>query len=186
MPIGCVRQSVLGVLLALSASSAWAVQYFTLPDAQKALFPSATQFQPVVLKPSPEQVQAIRLASSLDTPLPVNTTWRALVTGHAGQADQFLGYVVADHVIGKHDYIDFALGLSSSGKVSGFEILNYRESYGGQVRSKSWRDQFINKQASDALQPNNDIQNITGATLSSSHLAQAVKRILLYQKQLLP
>jgi len=56
--------------------------------------------------------------------------------------------------------------------------LEYNESYGGQVRDESWRQQFVGKTSSSPLALNKDIKNISGATLSSRHVTDGVKRIL--------
>jgi len=46
------------------------------------------------------------------------------------------------------------------------------------VRNASWRAQFVGKSAASPLQLNGDIKNISGATLSSKHVTDGVKRIL--------
>ena len=48
-------------------------------------------------------------------------------------------------MIGKHEFIPFALGLNQDGSVKDIEILEYRESYGDQVRKPAWRAQFTGK-----------------------------------------
>jgi hypothetical protein len=58
------------------------------------------------------------------------------------------------------------------------DILEYRESYGGEVRSPSWLGQFVGKSSASPLAIGQDIRNLSGATLSSQHLTQGVKRIL--------
>jgi len=88
------------------------------------------------------------------------------------------GYFVVDEVVGKHDFITYAIGLNSNGTVKQIEIMTYRESYGYQVRNIEWRNQFIGKNSSAPLKLNQDIKNISGATLSSRHVADGVKRIL--------
>jgi hypothetical protein len=87
------------------------------------------------------------------------------------------GIFVADHVIGKHLYIDYAVSIVG-GRVQRVDILAYRESYGGEVRSPSWLAQFVGKTGSSPLKVGNDIRNISGATLSSIHVTEGVKRIL--------
>lgn len=169
------------VMLALSllALPVQAVQYYSLPEAQAQLFPGADRFDAVQPIVTPAQQAAINQASGLSGALPVRTTWRV------SKAGQFQGWFIADHVIGKHDYIDFAVAVTPQGRVGGFDILTYRESYGGQVNSTAWRGQFAGKGSADALAAGQDITVLSGATLSSSHLAQGVRRILLYQQQLL-
>jgi len=88
------------------------------------------------------------------------------------------GLFVLDHVIGKHLYIDYAVSLDRAGRVHRVDILQYRESYGGEIRSPSWLAQFVGKSASSALKVGSDIRNISGATLSSQHVTEGIKRIL--------
>jgi hypothetical protein len=87
------------------------------------------------------------------------------------------GVFVLDHVIGKHLYIDYAVAIEG-GRVRRVDILAYRESYGGEVRSPSWLSQFVGKTSASPLKVGSDIRNISGATLSSTHVTEGVKRIL--------
>jgi hypothetical protein len=136
--------------VAMSAgSSAFAVEYLTLPQAQKQAFPSA----------SFAEVQAGRI-------------WRAESGGRT------LGFFIFDRVIGKHLYIDYVVALDPGGRIRNVEILQYRESYGGEIRSPSWLAQFVGKSSASALQVGSDIRNISGATLSSHHVTEGVKRIM--------
>lgn len=88
------------------------------------------------------------------------------------------GYFVVDQVIGKHEQIKYAVGINSNGTVKQIEILEYNESYGYEVRNAAWRRQFVGKSAASPLRLNVDIKNISGATLSSKHITEGVKRIL--------
>jgi len=58
------------------------------------------------------------------------------------------------------------------------EILDYHESYGGEVHLPAWRHQFVEKHHGSALQLNGDIKNISGATLSCGHITDGVRRLL--------
>jgi len=131
------------------SSSAHAVQYLTIPQAQRQAFTSA----------SFTEVQAGRI-------------WRAESGG------RLLGFFIFDRVIGKHLYIDYAVALDPGGRIRSVEILQYRESYGGEIRSPSWLAQFVGKTSASALQVGSDIRNISGATLSSHHVTEGVKRIM--------
>jgi len=88
------------------------------------------------------------------------------------------GYLIVDKVVGKHEYITYAVGINPNGTVKQIEILQYNESYGYEVRNAAWRAQFVGKGAGSTLQLNADIQNISGATLSSKHITDGVKRVL--------
>lgn len=97
--------------------------------------------------------------------------------GHVWEASTG-GIFVLDHVIGKHLYIDYAVSIDPGGRIRRIDILQYRESYGGEVRSPSWLAQFVGKTSGSALKVGSDIRNISGATMSSIHLTEGVKRIM--------
>jgi Na+-translocating ferredoxin:NAD+ oxidoreductase RnfG subunit len=86
--------------------------------------------------------------------------------------------VFIDQVLGKHEFITYAVAVSKSGKVTGIEILEYRETYGQGVRDAAWRKQFVDKDAASPLHLKTDIVNISGATLSSAHITGGVRRLL--------
>ena len=145
------KQWAMPAAVVLSVTSpAHAVQYLTIPEAQKQAFPSATQFS---------EIEPGRI-------------WKAEAGG------RLAGFFVFDRVIGKHLFIDYAVTLDPSGRVHSVEILQYRESYGGEVRSPSWLAQFVGKTNSAPLEAGKDIRIISGATLSSQHVTEGVKRIL--------
>ena len=83
-----------------------------------------------------------------------------------------------DEVLGKHEFITYAAALDASGAVLGVEIMDYRETYGYQVRDAQWRKQFAGKTVRSPLKLDDDIKNISGATLSSRHVTDGVKRLL--------
>jgi hypothetical protein len=68
--------------------------------------------------------------------------------------------------------------LDPGGRVKRVEILQYRESFGGEVREASWLGQFVGKGSGSALKVGQDIRNISGATLSSLHVTEGVKKIV--------
>jgi Na+-translocating ferredoxin:NAD+ oxidoreductase RnfG subunit len=88
------------------------------------------------------------------------------------------GWLFFDSVVGKHEFIDYAMGISSDGAVVGVEILEYRETYGHQVKDPKWRAQFAGKTTANPLELDKDIQNISGATLSSNNITKGVRRLL--------
>jgi len=95
------------------------------------------------------------------------------------------GWFIVDEVLGKHELITYAVALDTQGRVRGIEVLEYRESHGGEIRDAKWRVQFLGKTAADPLQLDRDIRNISGATLSCRHVTDGVKRLLaLYETEL--
>lgn len=144
-----IRLTVPAVFVASAVSPAYAVQYMSLDQAQKLAFPAATDFIPID-----------------------DLVWKV----QAGRKQA--GRYIVDHVIGKHLYIDYAVALGPDGRIRRVDILKYRESYGGEVRDRSWLDQFVGKSSSSPLRVGVDIRNISGATLSSHHLTEGIKRIV--------
>jgi Na+-translocating ferredoxin:NAD+ oxidoreductase RnfG subunit len=98
--------------------------------------------------------------------------WRVLQDG------KLAGYFVLDEVVGKHEVINYAIALSPQGVVQQVEVLDYREAYGYEIRNPAWRKQFVGRTSADPLQFDEDIRNISGATLSCRHVTEGVKRVL--------
>lgn len=144
-----------------------ATVYLSIEQAQQLMFPGAT-FTADFRTLTKEQVEAIENASDIDVRSNALRLWR-VSTG---------GWFIADEVVGKHEFIPFGLGLDATGAVKDVEILEYREAYGDQVRNPQWRAQFTGKRHGAALKLTKDIQNISGATLSSRHITDGVKRLL--------
>jgi Na+-translocating ferredoxin:NAD+ oxidoreductase RnfG subunit len=90
------------------------------------------------------------------------------------------GWFIVDEVVGKHEYITYAAGLTADGSVKQIEIMDYRETYGGQIRDQKWRVQFVGKTSKSTLKLDSDIKNISGATLSCRHITDGVKRLLAF------
>ncbi|GAB3628878.1 Electron transport complex subunit RsxG [Pandoraea terrae] len=156
---------------ALVPTAVFATDYMSAPDAQKLMFPEATAFvpQPVVLTPDKMKEIAAHAGGVINS-----VSWKVFA---AMQGETVLGYVVTDAVIGKFQLINYAVAFGTDGAIKDVEILSYREEHGGEVRTKAWRRQFFGKTASAPLRIGNDIDNISGATLSCTHLTDGIRRI---------
>ena len=161
--------AAIGIVVPLPS---YAVQYLSVNAAQKLCFPNADQFAEAHVKFTPAQTKAIEAATGQRQLLRGQEIWRAMKGG------QLQGYFIVDYVIGKHLVIDYAVALSPAGAVKEIEILNYRESYGGEIRNPDWRKQFVGKTPRSRFALNDGITNISGATLSSRHVTEGVRRIL--------
>lgn len=156
----------------VAAAPAYAVQYLNVEQAQAALFPAGTQFAPHALALSAEQKQAIEQASGQRVRDLRPKVWR---TERDAQPQ---GWFLVDQVIGKHEFITYAVAIGADGAVRGVEVMDYRETYGYEIRNPAWRRQFAGKRHGDALKLGADIHNITGATLSCRNVTNGVKRLL--------
>jgi hypothetical protein len=158
----------IGAAALAGSTSGYAADYLTVEQAQQTLFPGVP-LDPVALRLTPEQRSAIEARAGVRVRNAALKAWRA-ANG---------GWFLVDEVLGKHEFITYACGISPQGGVTGIEILSYRETYGGEIRRAAWRDQFVGKGAASPLKLDADIQNISGATLSCRHVTDGVKRLLI-------
>lgn len=152
---------------AFVAAPAGATTYFTVEQAQQQLLPGQAM-TPVAITLTAAQAKAIEQASGVRVREKTLKVWRA-ANG---------GWFYVDQVLGKHEFITYALALDAKGAVTGLEILDYRETYGGAVRNPKWRAQFTGKRNGAPLKLDADIVNLSGATLSSAHITDGVRRLL--------
>ncbi len=150
-----------------SAVPGFANSYLTVEQAQQTIFPGASFTQVPVTLTSDQQ-------KKIESRSKVGVRSRDLRVWKVSKG----GWFFVDEVLGKHEYITYAMGLTASGAVKQIEILDYRETYGYQVRDEPWRQQFVGKTAESPLNLDQDIRNISGATLSSRHITDGVRRLL--------
>lgn len=156
---------------ALVAPSAFAVQYLTVEQAQQAIFPGKN-FAATPVQITRAQRSAIEKKSRVRVLRAEQKVWR--VSGG--------GWFIVDEVVGKHDFITYAVGLNADGAVRQIEVMDYRETYGYEIRNEKWRAQFVGKTGAAPLKLDQDIKNISGATLSCRHIADGVKRLLAFHE----
>ena len=168
-----IQINALGVagLLALAPAAAFAVDYMNLEQAAQLFFPQADRFsdQEWAL-----DVDALQQLSAMGVK-PRSTRW---TLRRAWQGKTLLGVVVGDAVLGKFELISYAVGIDAEGKLIGVEVLSYRESHGQEVRMPAWRKQFVGKTAAAPLKVGEDVANISGATLSCTHLTEGIRRVV--------
>ena len=169
-----MRIVLAGAVMAVCAAaptSAFAVDYLSAEQAARLMFPDADRFEPRELLLDTSQLRALaaRGVSARSARWPVTIARRGTTT---------LGYVVTDSVVGKFELIGYAVGIGLDGAVTQVEILSYRESHGGEIRLPAWRRQFGGKTADSPIRVGEDIANISGATLSCTHVTDGVRRIV--------
>jgi Na+-translocating ferredoxin:NAD+ oxidoreductase RnfG subunit len=145
----------------------------TEDEALRQIFPEANTFQPQRLELGPAQLE------DLGEKLGRRLTDREIEYHVARDASGApLGVAFALDVIGKERPISFMLGVGREGRIQGVEVMVYRESEGSGIRAPRFRAQFIGKTLTDPLRIGRDIQNISGATLSSRATALAARKAL--------
>jgi hypothetical protein len=163
------------VLGAAHAQVAYSIEYLSVAQAQKAAFPDAVAFEPVVVAADVKAAIA-SVAGRFDVDPKIFR-----VRGANGT----LGWFIVDEVIGKTELITYALSLDANGAVKSLDMLVFRESHGDAVKLPAWRQQFVGKRAADPVRLDADIRNVSGATLSCRHVTAGVRRLLLVHERAL-
>jgi Na+-translocating ferredoxin:NAD+ oxidoreductase RnfG subunit len=141
--------------------------YLSDEAAAHLMFPTLVMI-PKMITLTDDQARAIEKASGQDVRLKAVKVFAA----KSGEV------MFVDQVLGKHEFITYAVGLDAAHTVKQIEILEYRETYGGDIRRAEWRKQFYGKDKKSELKLTKDIQNISGATLSCKHVTDGVRRVL--------
>ena len=173
LPLPTSATALAGAALLGAAAPAHvsAATFGTADEVARRSFPAATAFREVLVTPTPEEAALLAPAGGTPRMGPLRTI-------EARQGDATLGRVVVDAVLGKFEQIDYAVALDTAGRVLAVEILTYREGHGAEVRLPAWRSQFAGKTAADPIRVNADIANISGATLSCTHITDGVRRVV--------
>ncbi len=160
------------VPVAALVAPAYATDYLSVSQAQTALFPAATAFVDQSLTLDEDKRDRIKAMSGLRQRWKEQKIWRAESKG------QLQGWFAVDDVIGKHEFITYAVAIANDGHVLGIEILSYREAHGEQIRQAQWRQHFVGKTVQNPFKLDEDVPNISGATLSCRNVLDGVKRLL--------
>ena len=161
------------------ATPCFATQYLSIEQAQQLCFPTATKWVASTVDLTKDQLSWIEKDSGIQVRFPKQKIWEAY------DGTTRLGWFIVDQVVGKHEFIQWALALEADGSVHQIEVLDYRETYGAEIRQKKWQSQFVGKKHGAQLKLDKDIQNISGATLSSRHITDGVKRLLSFYELIL-
>ena len=156
-----MRIALVGSIAAASAlapAAAFAVDYLSAEEAARLMFPDAERFDPHEIVLDAAQLQALDARGVRGR----SARWQSLA---ARRGDATLGHVIVDQVTGKFELIGCAVGNALDGTLKPVEILSYRESHAG-------------KSSASTLRVGDDIANISGATLSCTHVTDGVRRIV--------
>jgi hypothetical protein len=163
-------------IAALCPPPAEAAQYMSIEQAERAAFPEADRFEARSLRLTPDQMRALDAVASVRQRGEIRQ-----IDAWAGS--KLVGTLYVDDVIGKVEWVTYALALGADGSVRSLEILEYRETHGYEVRTPSWRKQFAGLHVGTPFHFGDDIKNISGATLSCAHLTAGVQRLLALHAQ---
>lgn len=99
--------------------------------------------------------------------------WKVTKNGKA------IGFAVLDNVYGKSLPITFLVIFDEQNTIINSSIIKYREPYGGAVRNDKWNQQFANKDSSSGFEVGEDIDGISGATISVRSVSKGIRKLVL-------
>lgn len=156
----------------VAAAPASATTYMSIEKAQALMMPGAT-FADSSLTLNQQQYNAIIDAGNVQPYGRRLKVWKAS-TG---------GWFVVDRVLGRNDWITYAVAMDAEGVVQRVEILECVEKW-DEIRQPKWLAQFKGKKPKSGF---SDVQIISGSTLSSEQVVAGVKRLVsIYQIVLVP
>jgi Na+-translocating ferredoxin:NAD+ oxidoreductase RnfG subunit len=144
----------------------YAKTYLSIEQAKKILWHNKSMKETEIIL-TKDQMKSIKKSSNVRVN---NNKIKALKSSDNN-------WLIIDQVIGKHENIDIAVATNSFGLITGVEILQYRETYGSEIRAKKWLVQFLGKSSKENLKLDKQIKNISGATLSCRHVTDGITRL---------
>ena len=82
-----------------------------------------------------------------------------------------------DNVIGKSMPITFIVMFNSNQDIIFSSIVKYREGYGGEVKSRSWLNQFNGMKKDSLYTYPKNIAGISGATISVKSVTKGMSKL---------
>lgn len=96
-----------------------------------------------------------------------------------------LGYFAFVVVPSKLDKFDIGVFYNTDGEILSMKVLAYREDHGGEVGSKRWLKQFIGLDDRAPMKLNDDIQGISGATISCEAATKGARDATVFINELI-
>ena len=83
------------------------------------------------------------------------------------------------------DFFDYMIIYNPDLSIKTIQVLAYREDYGGEIASNRWLKQFEGKKNAEEMKFGDDIQGISGATISARSLTIDVQEVskFIYQQK---
>lgn len=100
--------------------------------------------------------------------------------------DDALKYIaIIDNVYGKTLPITFLVIFNLDGSIHNSTIVKYREEHGGAVSGENWLSQFKGKNKTYSFDVGEDVQAISGATISVNSVTRGIKKLTILFSEIL-
>lgn len=167
----------MAALMVLAAAAPLRAQAGVLLSEREALhevFPTAASVAQVSFRPTPRQRTAMEAGLKREL---TESAYPLLLVHDAARA--FVGYAMVTEERGKYRPITFLVGITPEMRVKDTAVMVYRESRGGEVRSRRFLRQYRGKTLRDPIRSNRDIVNVSGATISVHSMNSGVRKALM-------
>lgn len=99
--------------------------------------------------------------------------------------NKLVAFLALSRAKSRVDFFDYMIIYNPDLSIKTIQVLAYREDYGGEIASNRWLKQFIGKKNADEMKFGQDIQGISGATISARSLTFDVQEVskFMYQQK---
>ncbi|MGB1971889.1 MAG: FMN-binding protein [Flavobacteriaceae bacterium] len=97
--------------------------------------------------------------------------------------NQLQGYAFLGTAPSKTDTFEYLVLFDPTFIIKKASVLVYREDYGGEIASKRWLSQFVNKQDKSTFVYGDNISAISGATISVQSMTTSMNHVFSSLKQ---
>jgi len=94
------------------------------------------------------------------------------------------GFVLVEEAMGRYHSFKFMVFVNSKLEVQAVYVLQYDEDYGSEITSKKWLEQFKGFNPQSKFEYKQNIDAISGATISSKSITLGIKNVLQKFKEL--
>lgn len=130
---------------------------------------STFELEQFVLTPVP-------VAPEVDSRTPVALDEDHLFRITAG--DRLTGYAYLGEAPSMKNVFDYVVLLNSDLSIRKSKVLIYREDYGRQIGSQRWLRQFIGIKPGEPIRYGEEVDVISGATISAKSMTKAVQEVM--------
>lgn len=94
------------------------------------------------------------------------------------------GYILVDEAMGRYHSFSFLVYVNPDLEIQKVYVLQYDEDYGSEITSKKWLQQFKGFNPQSEFKYKQNIDAISGATISSKSITKGIRKTLQKFKEL--
>jgi len=167
------RLLLVPAMAAIASQFALAEEVQTVEEAQQRLYPGA-KLTPFEIKLTPEHFAQLKYEYKVPAFRPLFRGWK--VEGG--------GTLFMDQVYGLNDIVTYLVAIDDSGKCRGIEVLTCADGY-CELYTPQWRGTLVGL-THGRWDPTRTVPMVSGSTLSATHVAEGVKKILAVYARYMP